>query len=250
MWQNLSAQTVAQRTTALQSFYFTGLPGFSPVLTPSNFGANTLDLGQVRTNVFMEPAWNLREFKVRPVCPAGGTCQSVFQPTNVKVTPRATLFSDIPADPLNVQFQNELITKLPTLIINDINRFDYVPSSVFNLGDHNSQDLANLYQTRLGPSFSARIQAELTRRGSALTPRQVAARAEALSCGGCHQLSTTPPNNALGGGLTFPASLGFVHVSETTEAGPDGVRFRISPAMTNTFLPRRKVVMEQFLTTP
>jgi hypothetical protein len=248
-WRSLSVQTVAQRTTSLRDFYFTGLSGFSPVLSPGNYGANTLDLGQVRTNVFQEPDWNLREFKLRPVCPAGGSCDSVFIPTNVKVTPLPTLFADA-TDALTTSFQNEFVTKLPTLIINDVNRFDYVPSAAFNLGDHNSQDVANLYQARLGKSFGARIQTELTRLGSTLTPTQVAARAEAVSCGGCHHLSVDPPNNALGGGVVFPSSLGFVHVTEHVETGPEGQRFVISPALASVFLPRRKAVMEQFLASP
>jgi hypothetical protein len=44
--------------------------------------------------------------------------------------------------------------------------------------------------------------------------------------------------------------LGFVHVSEATEIGPEGVRFRILTGMTDTFLPHRKLVMQQFLTAP
>jgi hypothetical protein len=194
----------------------------------------------------MQPAWNLREFKMRPVCAGGVNCQSIFQPSTVKVTPLATLFSDL-TDARTVAFQNELIGKVAGLAVNDINRFNYVPTATFNTADNNAQDPANLYQNRLGPLFSNRIQAELTRIGSALTPRQIAMRAEALSCGGCHQESA---NNVLGGGLTFPPSLGFVHVAETTEIGPEGERFRISPALTATFLPHRKLVMEQFLTSP
>jgi hypothetical protein len=249
-WRNLSnGQNASSRATALQQFYFTGLPGFSPVLHPANYGASTLDFGQVRTNVFQDSTWNLREFKIRPVCPSGVNCQSVFVPTNVKVTPLATLFTDA-TDARTTSFHNEFITKVAGLAVNDVNRFNYIPSTTFNLGDHNSQDFTNLYQTRLGPLFSSRIQAELTRIGSTLTPANIAARAEALSCGGCHQLSTAAPNNALGGGVTFPASLGFVHVSEFTEVGPDGDRFRISPALDNVFLPQRKAVMESFLAAP
>jgi hypothetical protein len=53
----------------------------------------------------------------------------------------------------------------------------------------------------------------------------------------------------LGGGLTWPSSMGFVHVTEAQrETAPDGtVRFQISPALTNVFLPRRKAVLEAFL---
>jgi hypothetical protein len=56
-----------------------------------------------------------------------------------------------------------------------------------------------------------------------------------LGC--CHQQSN---NVALGGGLTWPASLGFVQVDE---AGA------LSPALTTKFLPHRKTVLEKFITT-
>jgi hypothetical protein len=73
-----------------------------------------------------------------------------------------------------------------------------------------------------------------------------------MSCVGCHQFSS---NQNLGGGLVWPASLGFVHEAENqTEAAPDGpsgsLRYVISPALINLFLPRREHVMETFLNAP
>ena len=67
----------------------------------------------------------------------------------------------------------------------------------------------------------------------------------AMSCAGCHQLSN---GKALGGGLVWPSSLQFTHVSEAQrETGPEGQRFRVSPALTDVFLPRRKAVLETFV---
>jgi hypothetical protein len=244
-WQNLSAQPLATRAANLRNFFFTGLPGFPPVLHSANFGANAQDRGQVRTNAFQQTPWNLREFKMRPVC-AGGICNSIFQPSTVKVTPLAPLFADL-TDARTVAFQNEFITKVAGLAVNNLNTFNYVPTASFNTADNSAQDPVNLYQNRLGPLFRNRIQAELARIGSPLTAANIATRAEALSCGGCHQESN---NAVLGGGLTFPPSLGFVHVGDTTEVGPEGTRFRISTALNAVFLPHRKAVMEQFLTAP
>ena len=66
-----------------------------------------------------------------------------------------------------------------------------------------------------------------------------------MSCAGCHQLSN---GKNLGGGVTWPASFGFAHVTEVNrESSADGLRFRISPALTNVFLPHRKAVLEAFL---
>jgi hypothetical protein len=94
-------------------------------------------------------------------------------------------------------------------------------------------------------AFAGALQTELTRIGSALTPANIVARAQTLSCAGCHQLSN---GASLGGGLTWPASAGFVHSTEFQEAGPDGPRFRISPALTDVFLPARSSTMRAFLT--
>ena len=55
-------------------------------------------------------------------------------------------------------------------------------------------------------------------------------------------------NVDIGGGLIWPSALGFVHVSERETETVDGVvRFRLSDALINAFLPRRKVLIEDFL---
>jgi cytochrome c peroxidase len=80
------------------------------------------------------------------------------------------------------------------------------------------------------------IQTELTNLGSALTVDNILDRAMSQTCGGCHRQAN---NRDLGGGLTFPASNGgFTHV--------DGFG-RVSPAMTNVWLPKRKALLEAFI---
>ena len=71
-----------------------------------------------------------------------------------------------------------------------------------------------------------------------LSPENVVARAQALSCAGCPQLS---PKQDMGGNLgNWPDSLVFTHTTEQqTEQGPDGERFAISPALSGTFIPHR-----------
>jgi hypothetical protein len=77
------------------------------------------------------------------------------------------------------------------------------------------------------------------------TPAEIAARATALSCAGCHALSS---NANLGGGVTWPASLGVNHVTEqATETGPDGPRYKISDALTGVFLKHRSKVLSDFI---
>jgi hypothetical protein len=139
-----------------------------------------------------------------------------------------------------------------TLAINDINTFnmDALPAR-FNAGDGDQQSTTkDQYPNNLSksPNFTAAIQGKLTAIGSTLTPQQVAERAMAMSCSGCHQLSN---GRSLGGGLVWPSSMGFVHVSEKfadRDTSPEGqARFRVSPALANVFLPRRKAVLEAFL---
>jgi hypothetical protein len=56
-----------------------------------------------------------------------------------------------------------------------------------------------------------------------------------------------PSIQALGGGLTWPASLGFTHVTEReTEVVGGETRFRLSDALVNSLLPARKQILEDF----
>ena len=251
-WSSLSSKTAAERGPLLKSFYFTGLTGFSPVVHIDNYGnATTRPTGQVRTNQFMQFNWNLREFKLKKTCATATTCKLQFVPATDKTNPFADLFRPTSTQPLKAEFQGTgttaFMASVQALAVNNLNTFNYKPSDKFNAGESDSQSSASLYTSAFGTTASAfrtNIQTKLTAIGSTVTPNQVVARAQALSCAGCHQLS----NGAdLGGGLIWPSSLGFVHVSESTEVGPDGNRFQISPALSGTFLPRRKVVFETMI---
>jgi hypothetical protein len=55
------------------------------------------------------------------------------------------------------------------------------------------------------PQFKAAIKGKIPS-GSALTPEDIVKRAQALTCAGCHDLSS---NADLRDGLTWPPSLGF-----------------------------------------
>jgi hypothetical protein len=248
-WSSLSTDPdVNSRGTRLRDFYFRGLPGFMPILHIDNLGNRPSNTGQVRTNQFMQQNWMLREFKIRRDC-STGPCVVRFLPVTVKTNPGGALFNPSSAHALAPQFQNTVFpSQVPSLALNDIHRFSLSVPDAFNSGQSDSQSgLENHYVNQFGTGGSAlrtNIQNGLSAIPSALTPDQVVARAMALSCAGCHQLS----NRAnLGGGITWPASLGFVHISEQTDPGPDGPRHRISPALVNVFIPHRKAVLETFL---
>lgn len=250
-WANLTATTTAAtRVSMLQNFYFSGLPGFMPVIHMDNYGnrAGPPATGQVRTNQFMQPPWTLREFKVvRSTC-GGLPCALNFLPVTVATNPGGTLFDPLSGHPQAPAFQNTAFpSQVPSLAINDINLFNLATATPDNSGQSHAQGPENdyLFHFGAGPSpFRTNIQNALTAIPSPLTPQDIVARSLALSCAGCHQIS----NGAnLGGGIVWPPSLGFVHVSEQTGPGPFGPRYNISPALSAVFLPHRKAVLETFL---
>jgi hypothetical protein len=243
-WAQLtSVANPAQRAASLHNFFFTGIGNFGPVISVNNYGRlQGSRQGQVRVNQFVQPPWELHEFKLtRPT----NTAPMQFVPVTVKVNPFGDLFRDGGTHPRTAAFQQSFPSQVAKLALGDINRFDMAVSDTFNAGESNVNATGN-YSTIFSTTgaFATAIQSELTRIGSALTPANIVARAQALSCAGCHQLS----NGAdLGGGLTWPASAGFVHSTEFQEAGPDGPRFRISPALTDVFLPNRSRILREFL---
>ena len=53
---------------------------------------------------------------------------------------------------------------------------------------------------------------------------------------------------AIGGGFTWPPSLGFTYVTErAVEVVDNQERFKISPALLDVFLPQRQQIMEDYL---
>jgi hypothetical protein len=68
-----------------------------------------------------------------------------------------------------------------------------------------------------------------------MTPEMIRNRAEAMSCGGCHQNSN---NKEIAPNIHWPNSAGFVHVTEEGE---------LSKALTKQFLPARSSLLENYL---
>ncbi|QSQ23264.1 hypothetical protein JY651_50725 [Pyxidicoccus parkwayensis] len=252
-WAALSSETdPAARASKLESFYFTGLPGFEPVVGASHYGNNAKSLGQVRTNQFLQGGpntpWLMHEFKLLSDCTTLPACTLKFVPATVKTNPFGELFNPNSTNPRAGDFQSHFLTQVASLAINDLNRFNYRVPDTFNAGQDNSQvpGIADDYVAQLGPGPSAFHQAisqELARVGSTLTPRDIVARAQALSCGGCHQRNSGRP---VGGGLTWPASTNFVQSTERDDPA-DASRFDISPALREQFLPQRRTVLEGYL---
>lgn len=254
-WAELSLEPdLEARADALEAMYFDGYREFDPVVQWSNFGDNPLGAGQLRTNQFVQPTtprvWSLRELKLRKVCDPA--CRLVVAPVTAKVNPYGPLFSDTAGVPGAAAFQAELVERIPGLTGATIGSLGLAVSDVHNSGqsEATASNPESNFAANLGTSpgpFRAAITARLAEVGSPLSADHLVARAQAMSCAGCHRFSS---NADLGGDLTWPPSLGFTHVSERDVDLEivDGVtRYRLSEALTGHFLPHRAALITGYL---
>ena len=252
-WAELSNEAnLTKRKNSLEQFYFTGYAEFDPVVRYENFGDNPQGAGQIRTNQFMQPdaprVWSLREFKLAK---SGNALR--FVPVTNKTNPFGPLFDGASTHVNAAAFRAEFVSEVDRLVGSAIGAIGLKTSDVFNSAQ--SEAAAAVVETQysyhfvLAPepnAFRSSIQAELTALGSPLTPEHIVLRAQAMSCAGCHRFSS----NVDVGGLIWPASQGFTHVSERDaelETVSGVTRFGISTALTNHFLPARKALVEDFL---
>jgi len=253
-WADLTPENDIQaRAAALESFYFTGQGVVGPVVSISNYGDNALGAGQIRTNQFSNTTsgWSLREFKLFRTC-SGNSCSSMrFVPVTDKNNSFGPLFDPSSTFGTAPAFRSFFPSQVSNLNASSVPGIDISTTDSFNTAQSQASgasaaEMRYSVQFGTGPSaLRTALQTQLTTLGSALTPDDIVARAQALSCAGCHRLSN---NVALGGGLTWPASLGFTHVTErATEVVAGETRFVLSDALLNQFLPARKAIFEDFL---
>jgi hypothetical protein len=254
-WAELSEQNnITTRRDKLEQWYFEGYQEFDPVIRFDAFGENPFSAGQIRTNQFVQPEsprmWDLREYKLDKDC-SGPTCKLRFVPATNKGNPFGPLFDGTSTHPSAAGFQAEFLTQVERLATTDANAIGMNTSDVFNSGQSLATSLSDEtnYEAQFGAGyggFGSVIQTELTTLGSSLTPLHIVKRAQVTACAGCHRFSS----NADLGGILWPPSLGFTHVSERDadlETVSGVTRFKISDALVNLLLPHRKVVLENFL---
>jgi len=253
-WANLTPENDIQaRAAALEGFYFSGQGVVSPVVSISNYGDNALGAGQIRTNQFSNTTtgWSLREFKLLRSC-SGNSCSSMrFVPVTNKNNSFGPLFDPSTTYATAPAFRSFFPSQVSNLNANSIPGLDISTPDTFNTAQSQASGAAAAemrYSVQFGTgpsSLRTDIQTQLGALGSALTPDDIVARAQTQSCAGCHRLSN---NVALGGGLTWPSSLGFTHVTERqTEVVGGETRFVLSDTLVNQLLPARKAIFEDYL---
>ncbi|HEY3254773.1 MAG TPA: hypothetical protein VGJ91_12525, partial [Polyangiaceae bacterium] len=253
-WAQLTPENDIQvRATRLEDFYFSGQGVVPPVVSIGNYGDNALGAGQIRTNQFSNTTsgWSLREFKLLRAC-SGSTCSSLrFVPVTDKNNSFGGLFDPGSTLANAPAFRSFFPSQVSNLNAGSVPGLDIGTPDAFNTAQSQASGASAAemrYSLQFGTAESplrTDLQSQLTTLGSALTPDDIVARAQALSCAGCHRLSN---NVALGGGLTWPASLGFTHVTErVTEVVGGETCFVLSDALLNQFLPARKAIFEDFL---
>lgn len=261
-WHNLSDPGLsnAQRAQQLEDFYFSGLPGFSAVVTHDNYG---VPLGQVRANMFVQGIWQLREW--RTGFNVGG--EPVFTPDTVKDNPLAQLYNAGSTNPNpalfsteQAQFQTDFTTgNIFNLLDFEVNGSPFAACPEVNGIGAGFSDRYNEFQSDAqgnqdnpnsiaSTAFRTSIDAVLSGNTafSGLTNTHVLNRAGTVTCGGCHQFSN---NQAVAPGVNWPSSAGFVHVVEpsgSTAPNPTAVA-TLSAALNSCFLPARKQILEDFV---
>ncbi|QSQ13992.1 NBR1-Ig-like domain-containing protein [Myxococcus landrumensis] len=266
-WADLSTvDDPTERGRRVKALFFEGVgTDRNPVIHLHNYGDNASGAGQLRTNQFMqmgvgEPApWLLREFKLKQQCDATG-CTLRFIPVTTKSTPRGNFFNPLNTTPLAVSFREHFITQVASLAVEDFHRFNYVVPDLYNAAQSSPQLMRDgvdnfIEQFNKAPTpnpFFDALQAELQRIGSPLSPHHIVARAESLSCGGCHEHSK---GRDLGGSVgTFPSGFPrFVQSNDLLFPQPqpgDPRLYGASSTHTSTLLPFRQQILGAFLDTP
>ena len=232
-WADLSGVAdPTQRRKRLQAFFFDGIAGFAPLMKREHFTAASG--GGIRS---FEPG-RMRQFRLE---------NGVMQRDRLENTPLGAWFNATRTDPDAIRFRNQFVGQVPNLAVADVNRLFMIVPHELTVEESDSVAFSTAFaegrQSPEGRAFEARISAELQRMGSTLTPADVVLRAETMTCTGCHS-----HNGPIGHGLSFPESLGLVHVSQDfIEPGPDGPRYMTSQAMWEVFIPHRMRTLQAFL---
>ena len=249
-WYGLSSVAdPVERAKRLEKLFYTGLPGYEPVVRVDHYAAKTTGgysggSGQIRTNQFLQQPWMLKELKLALDCTTA-PCRLEPVPIPVKVNPDGNLWIESTTGLANNFQQNVVLPQVGALAVNDINKFSYQVPLQFDaarsqpqspgLADHYFESYTNVPGVPGG--FRSALVTAAAATSPAVTDKQLVNRALAMSCAGCHQPSSFGllAANSIGPGMSWPDSAAFVHVRAEASGGVHA----LSAALTTTFLPAR-----------
>jgi hypothetical protein len=280
-WKSLSGvATPASRAGRLEQFFYTGLPGFRPVVHVNHYGVPGVapeyggsGTGQIRTGYYSQ-----REFKT--VIDCGATpCKFLIVPVPAKNSPYSTLWNEDVAHRRGdyrvkaQQFQADVVAQLQSLSATAIMDIDYTVAPEHHQADGSALSLPpdasvghDTVEFKEAKGFITTFRTALAR--GSLPALQVVKRASSLSCEGCHAPFRSYPQDSIGKVTTpskqiittWPAVVGVtghhVDVLATSLRELSGGMFGngtghgLSPALLNVFLPHRKDFLLRQLNAP
>jgi len=259
LWKGLEGKSSAEIASDLDTFFFSGIGSFGPVVHPVSYGLDSIDQGygaaeggQIRVSMHMEDPWDMREVQVGRSFENG---EIQFQPVTVKNNPVAAYFDpvDVSGGGLGTYFrQNFVQTDLVSLASPDLIGVQMFTRPEYNgaesaLGGATKNDYSLAALKGEDPVFIDSIGLVIADLGLSYDcptddPFDAAAafrRANMLSCAGCHAPKEfLGEDRSIGCGLTWPDSIGQSHITETSE---------LSPALKEVFLPHRAEVLQIYL---
>lgn len=250
-WANLSSvDSIDERRARIEKFFFTGLDGFEPVIDPNHYSPGSG--GGIRTMHATTGGLTGTRFYQFRLAQHGD--ELLAEPDVLENLPAGRYFAATNTSPTAQKFREVFIQNIASLAIPDANLYYMKIPAEFLLGESDPGDgpLEFIYGTPFiqstvtpeGKEFFDRVRAELTRIGSPLSPTDITLRAETQNCVGCHFLG-----GSVGGGVDFPRAIeGLQQVSDNfLETGEGGLRYTISPAMRDVFIPHRIKILRDFL---
>lgn len=262
MWAGLDQvkdpAILAQR---LEQFYFKGLPGFNPVVSPESYGLFGNDddpytgatTGQVRLSQHMQVPFEMREFRVANDSTTSQARIS-FLPSTVKNAPLPELFDSTTNTPLAAEFRGEFVLQqVPNLGAKNVAGIRMAMPGGYFAGESaiggaaqsgywshvTSGGDATKLLTGIEQQIALMNVQAACPKDDPLTARSILDRAATQTCAGCHAPTHfLGADRKIGCGLVWPNSLGEVHIDE---------HGTLSPALTEVLLPRRASVMTTYL---
>ena len=251
-WERLTHERdVNVRAAALYAFYFEGVEGFDPAIQADHFLGSNNGSGSLRLNARVDQTsnWVFMQFHNETAENCAPTCTFNMRQAPLENVPFPELAGDVAGFPEAQAFQGAVIASLQTpgqqLLADTISSLSIgLPESVYLGRQHSPLTPAESVADFASANFVAAIQDQLDTVGSFLTPENVLNRVHTLSCGGCHNQHT----DTLGAPLVLETATQLVEfLSINEEAGPDGQRFTVKPAMLDVFLPEREAIILGFL---